>query len=145
MTIESPGGRDETAAARRAAYGVVALLCALWASLGATMVVVPYLEPVGMDGTGGMYFALVLVVGVVVVVLAASSLVIGLAAVRRVFAGELRWRTLLVVAVTGAAVSVAAAVPVFSWYPLVGALLANQAVALFALCALSRPVSATKS
>lgn len=124
---------------RRAAYGLVIVLCAAWLALGVALVVTAYTVPVGMDGGGGFLFVYA-VAGVGITVAAAAALVTGLRFVRRVDAGVWPWRTVVMAAGIGCVTSALAGWWVSGYLPVVALLLALQVVLLASLAALLHPM-----
>ena len=120
---------------RWAASGVVVLLGALWGCVGAWTVSEPYRwnPPSDHAGTGMWVFA----VGLAILTTTVLWLVAGLTAIRRVAAGEWRWRRAAGLAGLGALLSVLGAGATWSTGDeLVTALLAFQAVAHITCAAL---------
>lgn len=121
---------------RWAASGVVVLLGALWALVGAWAVSEPYRQdPPGDDMTGAYVFG----VGVLVLGVDALWLVAGLVAVARVGSGTWRWRPVAAVLSAVALLSLLSAGA--SWSAgdeIACALFGFQAVALVAYAALLR-------
>ena len=124
---------------RRAAYGLVIVLCAAWLALGVALVVTAYTVSVGMDGGGGFLFVYA-VAGVGITVAAGAALVTGLRFVRRVDAGAWPWRTVVMSAGIGCLTSALAGWWVSGYLPVVALLLALQVVLLASLAALLHPM-----
>ena len=124
---------------RRAAFGLVIVLCAAWLVLGVALVVTAYTVPVGMDGGGGFLFVSA-VAGVAITVAAAAALVAGIRFVRRVDAGAWPWRTVVMAAAAGCVTSALAAWWASGYLPVVALLLAFQVVLLACLAALLHPL-----
>ena len=119
---------------RWAASGVVVLLGALWGAVGAWTVSEPYRwDPPSDDMTGAWVFT----VGLAILTTTVLWLVAGLVAVRRVAAGEWRWRPVAGLSGLAAVLSLVCAGATWSSEEeLATALFAFQTVALVAYVAL---------
>ena len=119
---------------RWAASGVVVLLGALWGAVGAWTVSEPYRwDPPSDDGTGLWVFA----VGLAILATTVLWLVAGLVTVRRVAAGEWRWRPVAGLSGLAAVLSLLCAGATWSSEEeLATALFTFQTVALIAYAAL---------